>query len=148
VPPAPQNALQAGWRAFGKGDSVGAVALWRPDAEAGNVAMQLLIGSIYDFGQGVPQDDAEAIKWYRMAAAKGSAKGQFLMGAVYARSSQVSDPVKGLAWLKRAERTLSQSGKNADGEVQLTQIQFLAKQVAAGMSADDVAKAGALSSNL
>ena len=39
--------------------------------------MQLLVGSIYDYGQGVPQDDAEAVKWYERAAEQGSAKGQY-----------------------------------------------------------------------
>ena len=35
-------------------------------------------------GQGVPQDDAEAIKWYRMAAEQGDAGAQFNLGIRYA----------------------------------------------------------------
>ncbi len=108
---------QAGWDAFGRGDYAGALAVWQPLAEQGDVAMQLLVGSIYDYGQGVPQDDAEAVKWYEMAANRGSAKGQYQAGAVYARSAQIKDPVQGYKWLTIAARTLSsgpQAGITAD----------------------------------
>jgi hypothetical protein len=35
---------------------------------------------MYDNGEGVPQDDAEAVRWYRLAAAQGLARGQFNLG--------------------------------------------------------------------
>jgi hypothetical protein len=144
----PANSLQAGWQAFGRGDTPKAIEIWRPDADGGDVAMQLLIGSIYDYGQGVPQDDAEAIKWYRKAAAQGSAKGKFMIGAVYARSTQIPDNVKGLAWLKAAQRSLAASGKEADGDVRATQVEFLARQIAGAMSAAEIAQAEQLASTL
>jgi TPR repeat protein len=34
-------------------------------------------------GQGVPQDYAEALKWFRIAAKQGEAKGQFNLGVAY-----------------------------------------------------------------
>jgi hypothetical protein len=37
----------------------------------------------YEQGQGVPQDYAEAVKWYRLAAAQGDAKAQFNLGLAY-----------------------------------------------------------------
>src|SRR5262249_32201863 len=115
--PAMPSSPQAGWGAFGRGDYQGALAGWAPPAEQGDGAMQLLVGSIYDYGQGVPQDDAEAAKWYQRAAEKGSAKGQYQLGAIYARSAQVKDPVQGYKWLTIAARNLangSQGGVTAD----------------------------------
>lgn len=34
-------------------------------------------------GQGVPQDDMEAVKWYRMAAVQGNALSQSNLGMMY-----------------------------------------------------------------
>ena len=32
---------------------------------------QYNLGNMYDFGEGVPENDAEAVKWYRKAADQG-----------------------------------------------------------------------------
>ena len=37
-------------------------------AEKGNVVAQNNLGVMYEKGQGVEQDDKEAVKWYRKAA--------------------------------------------------------------------------------
>ena len=138
--PAAEGSAQAGWDAFGRGDYAGALAIWQPLAEQGDVTTQLLVGSIYDLGQGVPQDDAEAVKWYERAAAQGSAKGQYQLGAVYARSAQVKDPFQGYKWLTIAARTLaggSQGGVTAD---QATTLRTL---IEGELSKDQIAKAKA-----
>jgi outer membrane biosynthesis protein TonB len=141
---APQTAAtgsaQEGWDAFGSGDYAGALAIWQPLAEQGDVTMQLLVGSIYDFGQGVPQDDAQAVKWYERAAAQGSAKGQYQAGAVYARSPQVKDPVQGYKWLTIAARTLA---SGPQGGVTADQATTLRTLIQGEMSKDDIAKAKA-----
>jgi TPR repeat protein len=36
---------------------------------------------MYDNGQGVPQDYATAVRWYRKAAEQGYAKAQFNLGS-------------------------------------------------------------------
>ncbi len=38
---------------------------------------------MYDRGDGVPQNDAEALKWYRKAAEQGYAKAQGRLGFMY-----------------------------------------------------------------
>jgi TPR repeat protein len=131
---------QTGWDAFGRGDYKGALEVWQPLAEKGDVAMQLLVGSIYDFGQGVPQDDAEAVKWYQRAAEQGSAKGQFQVGAVYARSPQIKDPVQAYKWLTIAARTLSKGPQSGVTEDQATTLRSL---IQTQMSKDEIAKAKA-----
>ena len=134
------GSAQEGWDAFGRGDYDGALAIWQPLAEQGDVQTQLLVGSIYDFGQGVPQDDAEAVKWYERAAMQGSAKGQYQLGAVYARSPQVKDPVQGYKWLTIAARTL-QNGPQ--GGVTADQAMTLRTLIQGELSKDQIAKAKA-----
>ncbi len=49
-------------------------------AEHGNAEAQYYIGVMYSEGQGVPQDNAEAVAWYRRAAAQGDANARFIVG--------------------------------------------------------------------
>src|SRR5438309_797491 len=46
------------------------------DAEKGNPQAQFLMGRMHEEGDGVAQDDAIAVKWYRLAADKGHATSQ------------------------------------------------------------------------
>ncbi len=46
----------------------------RVRAEAGDAEAQNNLALRYDFGQGVPEDDAEAVWWYRLAADQGHAE--------------------------------------------------------------------------
>jgi TPR repeat protein len=138
--PAKPGTPEAGWDAFGRGDYKGALAIWTPLAEAGDPNMQVLVGSIYDYGQGVPQDDAEAVKWYEMAANKGSAKAQYQTGAVYARSPQIKDPVQGYKWLTIAAKTI---GAGNVGGVTADQAKTLRTLIAMDMSKADIDQAEA-----
>ena len=56
----------------------------RVRAEAGDAEAQFLLGFSYDIGRGVPQDDAEAVRWYRLAADQGHAGAQYELGNMYA----------------------------------------------------------------
>ena len=40
---------------------------WRVRAEQGDAEAQYNRGLIYAIGEGVPQDDAETVHWYRLA---------------------------------------------------------------------------------
>ena len=64
--------LQAGAGAYNRGDYAAALREWRPLAEQGNVDAQYGLGLIYDLGRDVPEDNTEAVKWYRKAAEQGS----------------------------------------------------------------------------
>ena len=46
----------------------------RARAEQGDAEAQFNLGVMYSNGEGVPQDDAEAVRWYRLAAAQGYAR--------------------------------------------------------------------------
>ena len=43
-------------------------------AEQGDTRAQHSLGVMYAAGRGVPQDDAEAVRWYRLAAEQGDAR--------------------------------------------------------------------------
>ena len=60
--------------AYDKGDYATALRLWRPLAEQGDVRAQTNLGLMFYTGQGVPQDRAVAVTWYRKAAEQGAVR--------------------------------------------------------------------------
>jgi len=44
---------------------------------------------MYEDGRGVPEDYAEAVRWYRLAAEQGLANAQIILGAMYANGERV-----------------------------------------------------------
>ncbi len=72
-----------GWAAYQRGDVETAFWEWKPLAEQGHAEAQFNIGLMYDKGQGMPQDYAEAAKWYRRAAEQGVAAAQASLGDMY-----------------------------------------------------------------
>lgn len=58
---------------------------------------------MYGNGEGVLQDDVEAVRWYRLAAEQGDAKAQGNLGAMYANGEGVlQDNVIAHMWLNIA----------------------------------------------
>jgi uncharacterized protein len=51
--------------------------------EAALTEVQFNLGNTYATGDGVPQDDAVAVYWYREAADQGDAKAQYNLGVMY-----------------------------------------------------------------
>lgn len=67
----------AAYGAFQRGLYVTARNLALPRAEAGDAAAQTLLAEIYSRGLGVAVDEAEATRWYRLAAAQEVPEAQF-----------------------------------------------------------------------
>ena len=65
--------LQKGNDAYDRGDYATALREWRPLAEQGVALAQFNLGWMYDNGEGVPQNDKTAVKWYTLAADQGDA---------------------------------------------------------------------------
>src|SRR4051794_23298177 len=72
-----QPNADTGYIAYQKGDYDTALRLLRPLAETGDARAQFNLGVMYSEGQGVPQDNAEAGKWYRLSAEQGYAQAQY-----------------------------------------------------------------------
>ena len=59
------------------------IAILEAAAEKGIAMTQILLGYAYSQGDGVPQDDKEAFKWYRKAAEQGNTDAQSSLGGAY-----------------------------------------------------------------
>ena len=77
--------------AYERGDYATALAGFQNYAEQGNAAAQSNLGVMYANGEGVPEDDAEAVRWYRLAAEQGYAAAQFNLGFMYANGEGVPE---------------------------------------------------------
>lgn len=72
-------------------------------AEKGVASDQVTLGKMYTAGNGVPQDDAKAVAWYKKAAEQGFAEGQCQLGFSYAESKGVDkDYNQAVAWYRKA----------------------------------------------
>lgn len=94
-----------GVAAFQAGDYAAALQNWMPLAENENedADAQRNIGAMYQRGLGVPQSDAEAVKWYRRAAENGHPRAQQNLGVMYEEGAGVSqDYVEAAAWYQAA----------------------------------------------
>ena len=58
--------------ANGRGDYAAELKITRPLAAKGEAWAQAFLGDNFAFGQGVTKNYAEALKWYRLAAAQGN----------------------------------------------------------------------------
>jgi hypothetical protein len=78
-----QSSLDQALAAYNSGDFGTALNRLRPLAEAGNTVAQNNLGRMYYDGTGVAENDAEAVKWFQLAAEKGQPTAQFNLGAAY-----------------------------------------------------------------
>jgi Sel1 repeat len=60
-----------GWAAYQQGNYTGAAPYFARMAKLGHPEAQRLMGVVYYFGQGVPQDYARALSWFEKAANQG-----------------------------------------------------------------------------
>ena len=75
----------------------------RERAERGDAAAQAELGRRYYVGEGVPQDDAEAVGWTRLAAEQGHAPAQYSLGLLYFRGRGVDgDDAAAARWHRAA----------------------------------------------
>ena len=73
---------------------------------------------MYANGRGVPQDDAEAVRWYRLAAEQGNANAQTNLGVMYAAGLGVpQDYVSAHMWFNLAAATGGENARKARDSV-------------------------------
>jgi hypothetical protein len=72
-------------------------------AAEGNPDAQLVLGMIYGRGDDVPQDYAEAFKWFSKAAEQGNSHAQYLLVKMYREGLGVpKDNAEAIRWLRKA----------------------------------------------
>jgi TPR repeat protein len=97
------GALQDAETAFDAGDYPRAFSLWRSQADTGNTEAEDRVGLSYLSGKGVAENDAEAVRWFRMAAQKGLADAEFNLAECYATGHGVAqDPTAASALYAKA----------------------------------------------
>ena len=97
--PAAAQSVRAGIEAWQRGDYPGAVAAWRPLAEAGDADAAFNMGQAYRLGRGVPLDLAMAQSWLERAARKDHVDAQTTLGLLLFENG---DRGGGLRWLMQA----------------------------------------------
>jgi hypothetical protein len=84
-------------------DAVSRLATLKRLATEGSKGAQVLIGAAYADGDGVPQDDREAVRWYRMAAEGGYETAQAILGKCYATGTGVpQNYADAVRWSRKA----------------------------------------------
>ena len=72
-------------------------------ADTGDAESQYRLGVSYANGDGVPQDHAKAVAWFRKAAEQGHAVAQLNLGVMYFRGEGVrQDDAEAAAWFRKA----------------------------------------------
>jgi hypothetical protein len=72
-------------------------------ADQGNADAQVMLGSIYMDGKGVPQNYAEALRWFHKSAAQGNARAQNDIGFMYTYGKGVKeDYEEAVKWYGKA----------------------------------------------
>jgi hypothetical protein len=83
-------------------------------AEHGDAKAEASLGNMYSHGQGIPQDYAEALRWYRKAADHGDANGQDGLASMYSHGQGVpQDYAEALRWYRKAADQGDAKAENA-----------------------------------
>ncbi|HEX8481018.1 MAG TPA: SPOR domain-containing protein [Allosphingosinicella sp.] len=91
--------VKAGVDRWMRGDYAGAVAQWRPLAEAGNADAQFNLGQAYKLGRGVPVNAGLAQSWYQKAARQGHEQAQVNVGLLLYNGGRRQEA---MPWIRKA----------------------------------------------
>ena len=97
--------FEKGMAAYDAEDYATALQELKKAAEQGHAKAQFNLAQIYSnvVGRGVPQDDKEAVKWYRLGAEQGYASAQNNLGFMYGTGTGVpQDNVYSHMWFNNA----------------------------------------------
>ena len=97
-------------------------------ADKGLAWAQFNLGFMYDMGEGVPENDAEAVKWYRKAADQGYADAQLNLGNMYAKGEGVPEnDIRAYVWWSMAK---TQGNTKAAGNLDILKPMMTPQQIA------------------
>jgi hypothetical protein len=84
----------------------------RPLAENGHAAAQYNLGVMYEWGNGVEQNNSEALKWYKSSAEHFHKDAQNNLGALYSKGEGTQqDFVEALKWFIISAENGSEGGQ-------------------------------------
>jgi TPR repeat protein len=89
-----------------------------PLAEKGEPLAQMIVGRLYEKGEGAPNDCGEAVKWSTRAAEQGNADAQFELANFYHQGHCVAkDDRTAVIWFELSGKKGDPRGLNAIGEI-------------------------------
>ena len=104
-----------------RGDYKTAIKHLRPLAEKGLPEAQALLGAMYAQGRGMPQDPAEAIKWFRKGIAQDNHWAQHNLGYMYSQGYGVpQNYFEAAKWFREAANQGNADSQSNLGAMYLT----------------------------
>ena len=104
-----------------RGDYRTAIKHLRPLAEKGLPEAQALLGAMYAQGRGMPQDPAEAIKWFRKGIAQDNHWAQHNLGYMYSQGYGVpQNYFEAAKWFRKAANQGNADSQSNLGAMYLT----------------------------
>ena len=101
-------------------------------AERGLAFAQVNLGLMYDLGVGVPENKAEAARWYRLAAEQGNALAQTNLGLMYANGEGIpQNNARAYMWWSVAAE---QGNESARGNRDIVADRLVPDQLARGQN--------------
>ena len=101
-------------------------------AKQGNSWGQLMLAIMYDKGEGVPENDVEAVKWYRKAAVQGEADAQHNLGIMYYAGEGVTENnISAYVWMSMAK---THGNLNAAKSLEILKPHMTKQQIAVGQA--------------
>lgn len=95
----------AGSTYYLRGDFTAALREWRPLAEEGDAQAQYYLGIMYTNGEGVPEDDRQAVYWFQKSARQGNSQSQYHLGILYANGAGVpEDDPQAVYWFRKSAK--------------------------------------------
>ena len=103
-------------------------------AETGDAEAQFQLGNLYAEGRIVPNDFAEATKWFRKSADQGLAKSQYTLGVIHSGGLGVPvDFAEGFVWYCLAAKSgledATEDCKSLAGELQPDELAIANKRI-------------------
>jgi TPR repeat protein len=119
--------FQTGERAYDKRNYAVALREWRALAEQGHAEAQRKLGDMYHDAKGVPADDAQALRWYRLAAGQGDLKARFKIVDLCTRrkTDNLVEPCVGVDRAEGSEYTQIYGGIRTLAEKGDAEAQFM-----------------------
>jgi len=106
--------VEDGYAAYERRDYATALEKFRIGAKSNNKFAQMLLGTMYENGEGVTQDYTEAMRLFLLVAQQGDVMGQFTVGHMYANGLGVAqnDTEAARWWQLAARQGYAQAQRN------------------------------------
>jgi hypothetical protein len=135
--------------AYGRGDFAAGFRLLRPLVDKADARARDFLGHVYEDGQGVKPDLAQAAKWYRLAGDQGLALAQYDLAGLYANGRGVAEnPGEAAKWYLKAAEQGYREAETRIGEAYQRGIGVAADFAEAAKWFHNAAEAGSASARL